>query len=188
MNILESIPKHTGDCGITWSVREKLSTWLDPNPGLLQEVGVNPHNSPGNYFTFPELWPVTVKEWLGLEGTLEVIQSHPCHGPPLDQVAQRSPRLRSPMLTDDYFASLIASWRKTNFFGLPWKQSQQSPQRCWKLSALHVLCTEIMHLESKEKNLKYITEHAAKTRNFCLNELLFFRNYAKLISLNKGLF
>lgn len=40
----------------------------------------------------------------------------------------------------------------------------------------------------KEKNLKNVTEHAAKTRNFCLNELLSFRNYAKLISLNKGLF
>lgn len=40
----------------------------------------------------------------------------------------------------------------------------------------------------KEKNPKDTIEHTPKTRNFCLNELLSFRNYAKLISLNKGLF
>lgn len=38
--------------------------------------------------------------------------------------------------------------------------------------------------KKKQRHIKYMP----KTRNFCLNELLYFRNHAKLISLNKGLF
>lgn len=36
VNILECIPKHTGDCGSSWSVGEIHSTQRDPHPGLLQ--------------------------------------------------------------------------------------------------------------------------------------------------------
>lgn len=52
------------------------------------------------------------------------------------------------MLTNNYFASLAASWRKINLF-LAFLEAK--PAVMLKLSALHVLCTEMMHLESKKK-------------------------------------
>ena len=121
-----------------------------------REFSSNPHSSFEHYFTFPELWLVTI-------------------------------RLHNSMLTDDYFAPLIASCRKANLLWAFLEAKPAGSMLMLKLSSFHLPCTEIIHSESKKKS-KDTIEHTPKTRHFCLNELLSFRNYDKLISLNKGLF
>lgn len=99
---------------------------------------------------------------LGWKGPWGSSSPNPLPGTPCTRPGySKTIGMRNLTSTDYYFASLRASWRKTNIF---WAFLEAMPAESTvmlKPSALRVVCTEITHLESKKK-----------TSNILLNMLL----------------